>query len=162
MKEYKLVDGDVTEPIGSGNKIIAHCTNSIFVMGAGVALAIKRKWPKVYSEYKGWRNQKPQLGDVQFVKVTLDIAVANILGQEGIGFKDGVAPVRYGAMDKGFKKIAEIAKKYGASVHLPYLICCGLAGGEWAKIEEMIKKNLCEQNVAVVIYKFVEKVDSWK
>ena len=139
MKEYKQIKGDVTEPIGDGNKIIAHCTNNIFVMGAGVALAIKRKWPVVYKKYKEWRNQSPQLGDVQFIKVGPEIAVANILGQEGIGFTNGVAPVRYEAIDKSFKTIAETAKKHSASVHLSYLICCGLAGGEWNKIEEMIK-----------------------
>jgi len=161
MKEYKLVEGDVTEPIGDGNKILAHCCNNLFIMGSGVALALKRKWPKVYKEYKEWRNKNPQLGDVQFVKVTPDIAVANILGQEGIGIKDGIAPVRYGAMDKGFKKIAETAKKYGASVHLPFKCASDRAGGEWSKIEEMIRNNLCEQDVEVIIYKFNQKVNSW-
>jgi len=154
MKEYKQIKGDVTEPIGEGNKIIAHCCNTIFVMGSGVALGIKRKWPKVYSEYKNWRNKNPKLGDVQFVKVASDIAVANILGQEGVGFKDGIAPVRYDAMDKGLKKVGEIAKKFNSSVHLPFKIGSDRAGGDWVKIEEMIRKNLCEQDIEVVIYEF--------
>ncbi len=154
MREYKIIKGDVTEPIGGGNKIIAHCTNTLFVMGSGVALALKRKWTKVYSEYKNWRNKNPKLGEVQFVKVAPDIAVANILGQEGIGFQNGVAPVRYSAMENGFKKIAEVAKKYNASVHLPFRIASDRAGGEWSKIEEMIKKNLCEQDIEVIIYEF--------
>jgi O-acetyl-ADP-ribose deacetylase (regulator of RNase III) len=161
MKDYKQIVGDVTEPIGKGNKIICHCTNNIFVMGSGVALALKRKWPKVYSDYKEWRNANPQLGDVQFVKVDKNIAVANILGQEGIGFKDGVAPVRYEAMEKGLKKIAETAKKYGASVHLPFKIASDRAGGEWVKIEEMIKRNLCENDIEVVIYEFNKVDDSY-
>jgi len=154
MKEYKQIKGDVTEPIGEGNKIIVHVTNSIFVMGSGVALAIKRKWPIVYSKYKDWRNQAPKLGDVQFVKVGPELAVANILGQEGVGFTDGVAPIRYGAMDKGLGKVGEIAKKFDASVHLPYKMGADRAGGEWSKIEEMIKKNICEQDIEVIIYEF--------
>ena len=159
MKEYQLIKGDVTEPIGDGNKIIAHCTNNLFVMGSGVAFSIKKKWVKVYAQYKDWRKQNPQLGDVQFVKVTPDIAVANILGQDGIGMKDGIAPVRYDAMEKGFKKVAEVAKKFNASVHLPYKIASDRAGGEWSIIEEMIKKTLCEQDVEVIIYEY-NKVDA--
>ncbi len=154
MKEYKQIKGDVTEPIGEGNKIICHCVNSIFVMGAGVALAIKKKWPIVYSKYKAWRHSNPQLGDVQFVKVASKIVVANIMGQEGIGFKDGIAPIRYEAMDRGFKKVTEIAKKYDASVHLPLYVCCGLAGGKWDKIEELIINDLCSNEIEVFIYDF--------
>jgi len=154
MKEYKLIDGDVTEPVGDGNRIIIQCCNDIFVMGSGVALAIKLKWPKVYKEYKQWRNQKPQLGDVQFVKVAPGIAVGNMIGQHGIGFTAGEPPIRYGAIDKALKKVGEIAKKYNASVHIPYKMGADRAGGEWSKIEEMIKINLCEQDIEVVIYKY--------
>ena len=160
MKEYKQIKGDVTEPIGDGNKIICHCTNTIFVMGSGVALALKKKWIKVYSHYKEWRNSNPQLGDVQFVRVESDIAVANILGQEGVGFKNGIAPVRYEAMDKGLRKVGEIAKKFNASVHIPYLIASDRAGGKWETIEEMIRKNLCENNIDVLIYEFNQIDDS--
>jgi O-acetyl-ADP-ribose deacetylase (regulator of RNase III) len=154
MKEYKQIKGDVTEPIGEGNKIIIHCCNDIFVMGSGVALAIKRKWPLVYKKYKEWRNQKPQLGDVQFVKVESNIAVGNILGQHGIGFINGEPPIRYGAIDRALGRVGLIAKKNNASVHLPFKMGADRAGGEWSKIEEMIKKNLCEQDIEVIIYEF--------
>lgn len=156
MKNYTLIQGDVTEPIGDGNKIIIHVTNNIFVMGAGVAIAIRKKWPIVYKEYKDWRYKNPSLGDVQFVKVAPDIAVGNMLGQEGIRHSNGAPPIRYEALDKALKKVSEIAKKYKASVHLPYLMGSGLAGGDWNKVEELIKINLCNQDVDVTIYQFVQ------
>jgi len=38
-----------------------------------------------------------------------------------------------------------------ASVHLPR-IGCGLAGGEWSKIEPLLEKHICVKDVAVFVY----------
>ena len=62
------VKGDVRNPqISAENEvaIIPHCCNNLGVMGAGVALALKNKWPEVFEIYKrleqlspnGWKNR---------------------------------------------------------------------------------------------------------
>jgi O-acetyl-ADP-ribose deacetylase (regulator of RNase III) len=50
-------------------------------------------------------------------------------------------------------KVAENALELGASVHMPR-IGCGLAGGQWAKIEPLITENLLLSNIAVTVYDF--------
>jgi len=154
MKEIKYVKGDATNPIGEGRKILIHCCNTIGVMGAGIAKTIRNKWPIVYVEYnKTYISKGLNLGETQFIKVNNDLVVANMIGQEGIGFVNGIPPIRYEAIDSCLKRVSETAKKYNASVHAPR-ICCGLAGGKWETIEKLIVKNLCENDIGVTIYDF--------
>lgn len=148
----EYVKGNVLEPIGEGRKIIIHCCNNLFVMGAGVALGIKNKWPSVFAQYKVWgKGGKAKLGDIQTVRVEDNIAVCNMLGQDGVGFKDGIPPIRYDAIDACLAKVCRIAQKYNASVHAPRF-GCGLAGGSWDKIEPLIIKNLVDNKVKVYVY----------
>ena len=75
-----------------------------------------------------------------------------MIGQEGIGFKNGIPPIRYDAIDSCLKKVLDASKKYNASVHLPYNLGCGLAGGKWSVIEELIKRRLSSENIEVIAY----------
>ena len=150
----KRVSGDVRVPIGNGNKIIIHCCNDIGVMGAGVAAAIAQKWAIVKIQYKQWHrsNKGFKLGNVQYVKVEDDIVVCNMIGQKGIRSRGNVSPIRYGAIKKCLEKVKEAALKNNASVHCPYLMGCGLAGGDWKKVEPMLQEILCDNGVLVTTY----------
>jgi O-acetyl-ADP-ribose deacetylase (regulator of RNase III) len=158
MKPLRYINGDVREPIGFGHKLICHCVNDKKVMGAGVALALLKKWPQVRNEYIKWsKKDNFQLGNIQTVKAENDIVVVNMIAQHNIVFNEnGIPPVRYEALSKCLQKVARLAIKYNASVHLPYLLCCGLAGGDWKIVEPLLIKELCENNVEVVIYKYNE------
>jgi hypothetical protein len=48
-------------------------------------------------------------------------------------------------------KVAQKALELEASVHMPR-IGCGLAGGEWSRIEPLIVNSLCEKGVDVTVY----------
>ena len=39
----------------------------------------------------------------------------------------------------------------GASVHLPR-IGCGLAGGDWGRVEPLLVKHLCAREITVMVY----------
>jgi hypothetical protein len=91
MNEITYLSGvDVREPVGDGRKVIGHVVNDLGKMGAGVALALLKKWPAVRSDYIEWHRSNNHnghpfaLGKVQFVSVEEDIAVANIIGQHDI------------------------------------------------------------------------------
>lgn len=134
------IKGDVTEPVGDGPKIIAHCCNDIGVMGAGVALALRRKWPSVWTSYRKLfeNDQMPALGFCQEVLVEEGLTVANIIGQRGVGYdSEGDPPVRYMALLAGLKSVGITARGKGLSIHLPRL-GAGLAGGDWDIISKMI------------------------
>jgi len=54
----KYVNGDVSEPIGEGRKLIIQCVNNLGIMGAGVARAIMIKWPIVRQRYIAWSLER--------------------------------------------------------------------------------------------------------
>ena len=158
MTEIKYIKGDATNPIGDGRKILIHCCNNEGKWGAGFVLALSKKWKEPEVRYRKWAkgyigNPKFELGNVQFVKVKDDIVVGNMIGQDGIGFKNGKPPIRYNAIERCLNEVAEVAKKYNASIHAPKF-GSALAGGDWNKIEELIKKTLCDNDIDVTIYEF--------
>ena len=155
------IPGDATRPQGDGYKFIAHCCNDVGAWGAGFVLALSRRWRQPEEGYIAWadslRGARLPMGRAQFVCVAPDICVVNIIGQRGCGVEDGHPPVRYDALQAGFKEIRLKTErmKGGASVHMPR-IGCGLAGGEWAKVEYLIDVELCQHGVPVTVYDYAE------
>jgi O-acetyl-ADP-ribose deacetylase (regulator of RNase III) len=152
--EIQYKKGDATNPTVEGNKIITHICNDIGGWGKGFVMAISAKWQEPERQYREWYKSKDNfsLGEVQFVKVSDDIWIANILGQRDIRKdKYGNPPIRYEALECGLRKVEEFAKEVNASVHMPR-IGCGLAGGTWDKVEPIINKTLTEKNVSVTVY----------
>jgi len=152
MQKMKYIKGDVREPEGEGNKIIAHCCNDLGVMGAGVAKALFQKWPSVKSNYIKWAEDGLILGSVQFVKVEPSIIVANMIGQHDIRVQDDIPPVRYPAMATALEKVGEAAVKYKATVHVPYLMGSALAGGNWEEVVKIIEYTICQRDITVIAY----------
>jgi len=155
--EIKYVIGDAINPIGGKEmKFIVHCCNNIGAWGAGFVLALSRRWGMPELMYRKWAQERPNelresLGRIQVVPVEKDIMVINIIGQEGTGSKDGIPPIRYDAIKEGLDKVQEIMETYSGkscTLHMPR-IGCGLAGGDWAKIEEIIKETI---KVPTIVY----------
>jgi O-acetyl-ADP-ribose deacetylase (regulator of RNase III) len=149
--------GDATCPRAEGIKIICHVCNDIGAWGKGFVLALSRRWGQPEAEYRAWHVAGEGggfgLGAVQFVQVEPDTWVANMIGQRGIKRANSGPPIRYEAVAQCLERLAAKALELGASVHMPR-IGCGLAGGEWSKIEPLIKHQLCERGVAVTVYDF--------
>lgn len=148
------IKGDATAPIGSGIKVITHICNDIGGWGKGFVLALSKKWKMPEEAYRQWYQSQEEftLGAVQFVKVENEVCIANMIGQHGI-YKDsqGLPPIRYDAVRQCLKKVALFATEHGASVHMPR-IGCGLAGGKWELIEQIIKEELISREIAVTVY----------
>ena len=157
MKTILYIDGDVREPINKeNNNLITHIVNNLGVMGAGVALALLKKWPLVMQRYKEWFKEDKdfKLGNIQTVRVEDKIVVVNMIAQNNIFDNKGVPPIRYDALKSCLQKVNLIANKHNATVNLPYLMGAGLAGGDWNKIEQMIKEELSNKDLDVIIYKY--------
>lgn len=153
MEEIKYIDGgDATYPQGEGKKFVIHCCNDIGGWGRGFVLALNKRWGAPKAEFKKWSKQSNyQLGNIQAVKVEKDIAVINMVGQRDIKTLDGIPPIRYKAIEKCLVKVADLAVKYSASIHAPKF-GSDLAGGDWDKIEAMIKDLICSRDIPVTIY----------
>lgn len=147
------IQGDATKPIGTGKKIIAHCCNNIGGWGSGFVVALSERWTGPEQAYRKMHESNSKdfhklLGAVQFVPVGDDIFVANIIGQNGTVSQDNPQPVVYEALEAGLLAVGNLALEEGATVHMPRL-GCGLAGGSWAIVEEIIQRTI---KVPVVVY----------
>lgn len=153
MTELRYLIGDATAPDVPGPKIIAHVCNDRGYWGKGFVLALSEKWRQPEADFREWAKSGTnfELGEIQLVQVEDQLWVANIVGQHDVHAKQGVQPVRYEAISKALKKLADAAASREASVHMPR-IGCGLAGGEWSSIEPMIQDALVRCGVDVYVY----------
>ncbi|MBZ9751565.1 macro domain-containing protein [Deinococcus sp. HMF7604] len=149
------VTGDATQPQGDGPKLLVHVCNDIGAWGRGFVLALSKRFKAPEQAFKRWAagdtGQPYALGEVQFVPVAPDLTVANLVGQHDIARKNRPAaapPVRYEAIRTGLRRVAEEARRGGASVHMPR-IGAGVAGGDWAVIAPIIEEELAGLPVTV-------------
>lgn len=144
--------GDATRPVGKDNKLIVHICNDAGAWGAGFVMAISRRWKQPAAEYRKWFRgtyEMPfELGNVQPVQVEPTIWVCNLLGQHDVCSKTDQPPIRYTAVQRGLKRVAQLAETLKASIHMPR-IGCGLAGGTWDRIEPIIQQELADAQVTV-------------
>ncbi len=155
--EIKYTTGDATLPeIPTGEKaIIVHLVNDIGKWGKGFVLALSGRYPQAEAAYRKWHQGEVELpfelGQVQFVLITPDLWVANLIGQHGIARSATPPPIRYPAVQRGLSLVADFALNHTAHIHMPR-IGSGLAGGNWEQIEPLIITELCQRNINVTVY----------
>lgn len=128
--------------------IIVHGVNCQGTMGAGIALVIKNKYPKVYSDYidfinkysKGHETNHWLLSKVVYTEVHDKLIIASAFTQYSYG-NNGQRYVSYDALDHAFKNIADKSRETGLSIKFP-MIGAGLGGGNWNIISTIIEENL--------------------
>lgn len=147
--------GDASAPGVHGPKIIVHVCNDVGGWGRGFVVALSNRWPEPEQHYRKWfRGKTAQpfaLGEVQFVKVSADTSVANLIGQRDIRTRAGVPPIRYDALRQGLRVIAVEVHRLAASVHMPR-IGCGLAGGSWEQVGPIVEQELAVKGISVTVY----------
>ena len=158
MAQLSYVNGDATFPAGEGRKILVHCCNDKGAWGSGFVLAISKRWPEPEQQYRAM--ERHTLGTVGLVHVEPGIVLANLIGQTGTAkSEDGLPPIRYEALRKGFQRIvkwsslATTTDPAPFSIHMPRL-GSGLAGGDWALIEPLIKATFIRAGHNVTVYDF--------
>lgn len=125
---------DVTEGI------IAHGCNARGVMGSGVALAVKNKYPLAYDSYLFHiEYSKRPLGTVDIIRVAKGIYVANCITQRDYGRDKNKVYVDYGAITSVFTTLHDMVSADPKPLHIP-MIGAGLANGDWKIIEEIIER----------------------
>lgn len=147
---YKV--GDL---LASGEKIIGHGVNDAGKMGAGIALAIRKKWPTVYSDYL----TSFEIGGLKLGTATLCAvedpstkAVLNIVTQKlsASALPDGEIPVSYDAVSAAFRSIRKRFKPT-VTIAIPK-IGAGLGGGSWDAIHHIIEDAIKDSPITVIVY----------
>jgi O-acetyl-ADP-ribose deacetylase (regulator of RNase III) len=142
-------------------RYIIHGCNAQGAMGSGVAKVLMDRYPNVRELYLGAharakKNNEKFLGTLHYCPNTPH-HVINAITQEFYG-RDGALYVSYEAVLDAFEKLNEEAVRadrpnelYPAmdAVAMP-LIGCGLAGGDWNIVREIIETTA--QNYQPVVY----------
>jgi O-acetyl-ADP-ribose deacetylase (regulator of RNase III) len=121
--------------------IIVHDCNMQGVMSAGVAKAIKEKYPTCFQGYQYMlQESRMTLGGVIYHYPNNDLLIANALTQEFYG--SDKRHVNYAAIVNSFQKIIQVAHLEDFKVINFPKIGAGLAGGNWDIIADLI--NDCD------------------
>jgi O-acetyl-ADP-ribose deacetylase (regulator of RNase III) len=150
MIEYK--NGNI---LNATTHIIAHQVNSLGIMGAGVALQIKNKWPIVFESYYKLCNDTVSLrllGRCQIIQVDPNLGIANLFGQYDYGIDR--RQTDYFALQAAMTSCEMQMRKLNlTSIAFPDMIGCGLAGGDRGIVLKIIEDTF--KDFDVEIWKFV-------
>jgi O-acetyl-ADP-ribose deacetylase (regulator of RNase III) len=153
MKEkakVKTIQGDLLVLAEAGVfEVIAHGCNCFCTMGGGIARGVRAKFPAAYeADCATPQGDRSKLGTCTFAECPTaagSVVVVNAYTQfdySGRGVK-----VDYGAVRSC---MAWIRTHYaGKSIGLPK-IGAGLAGGDWSRIEAIIREELAGEDVTIV------------
>ena len=128
--------------------IIVHQVNTLGVMGAGLALQIKEKYPIAFKDYKEMseyygNDPKYLMGKTLISDATQGIYIAHLFAQSSIG--RGALRTDYKAFEDGLLELQGHIVRFGLShlpIYFPYKIGCGLGGGDWGGvIKPLINKH---------------------
>lgn len=140
-----IIEGDI---LAVSHGVICHQVNCKHVMGAGLAAAIRKKYPRHYEDYM---SRAAHLGGLAFTQVNNDLYIVGVYGQQEYGRDKRYTD--YDALEKGLIAVGTFAQSLGLPVYLPYGIGCGLAGGDWEIVKTIVDKALPD---AIVIKKTVK------
>lgn len=145
--------GDLLE---APEKVLCHGCNAQGVMGSGVALAIKKKWPSAFFAYNVAHRAMGglKLGDVVWATTFDQKLIANCVTQESYG-RDGKRYVDYDAVRSCMREVnRRCAELPHDAIAMP-MIGAGLGGGDWSVISKVIEEEIV--NVKPIVYVLSEK-----
>ena len=138
--------------LNAEEKYIMHGCNDRGVMGSGVALAIRNKWPKAYQDYvnffkghDGIHISRSDLGSIIYSPQPDGKVIINAITQKGYG-RTGEKFVKYDAIDDIFRKLNT---NTDISIVAIPMIGAGLGGGDWSVIESIIRSRAKNYDVKV-------------
>jgi O-acetyl-ADP-ribose deacetylase (regulator of RNase III) len=122
-------------------KIIVHQANCQNAMASGIAKLLRATYPEVYdADTEAAKAKENKLGNVSFTE-TKDgkFLVINLYGQLFPGTDS--RKTNYEAYHNGLEKVKIIGEELDyPTIGIPYLMGCGLAGGNWTICETIIKE----------------------
>lgn len=122
--------------------------NCVGVMGAGVALAFKTRYPDMFRDYqKACKNGEVKPGHLNTWKTLLGEWVVNFPTK-----RHWREPSRYEDIEAGLIALKAFLGKLGqVRVTLPAL-GCGHGGLEWSRVSEMIERTLSDLEAEIIVF----------
>lgn len=125
---------------------IAHQVNCRGVMGAGLALTLRRANPKLFDMYqKLCKQYSPNdlLG-----RAFLCDNIISIFGQLNYGRNRSVVYTDYNALQRAFNSI-HTRLPLNKSIAFPFGFGCGLANGDWNVVKQLITDCFMERKIYI-------------
>lgn len=136
--------------------VIIHQANCFNTMKSGIAKDIAELYPEaVEADNRTIKGDKSKLGSYTCGVGKNDMHIINMYSQYHF-YPRTVVHTDYEAMERAFKTIKEdyVSPSPPITIGIPLGIGCGLAGGDWNKVWEIIKKIFADDiNYNIVICK---------
>lgn len=148
----KVIKGDLVELALNGKfDVIIHGCNCQHVMGAGIAAQIKKVFPNAYKADLETPKGPYKLGDYSLsigdIHDSLNVIIVNAYTQNEFGRNK--RHFDYQALRRVLIKISDDFESDRYKFGIPR-IGCGLAGGDWAKAEDIILDIMGDRDITVV------------
>jgi O-acetyl-ADP-ribose deacetylase (regulator of RNase III) len=133
-----VVSGDALDLLADGTiTALGHQVNARGVMGAGLARAIRNRFPRAFTAYRlAWQSRQLVLGACLPVEVAPGRFIVHLVGQDGYG--RGRRHTDYAALVTALTRFDHWARAHDVTPGLPYGLGCGLAGGDWTVVQRLI------------------------
>ena len=148
----RIVEGNLLE---AKEQYICHQVNCQGVMGSGVALQIKNKYPQAYEDYKtlcklkDCENKGNLLGYTQYIRISENKCIINLFGQDKYGYSK--RQTNYIAL---IMAITDVLDNVDEDIAIPYNMGCDRGGGDWDKLYFILEVLAEDFKHDIVIYKF--------
>lgn len=161
MVTYK--NGDL---LSSGCKVICHQVNCQGVMGSGIAKEIRNRFPIAYDTFrKSFINGEAKLGNIDIAfdhdeynqRSGCWLFICNMYAQFHY-LPRGIVHTDYNALRSCIDKLKkEIERRWkdrdDLVIGFPYGIGCGLGGGDWNIVKNIIEEEFADDKWKVEIWK---------
>jgi O-acetyl-ADP-ribose deacetylase (regulator of RNase III) len=145
-----IVEDDILKQTSG---LIIHGCNAQGVMGSGLALQIKNKYPEVYTAYKNIPVGEQSMGAFQAVRVTDNLHIGNCITQLHFG-RDGKKYASVIAIKRALNSALFWCDLFEQPLHAPE-IGCGLGGLTWDEVGDIFENtNKLYPNVQITIFRF--------
>lgn len=160
MSNIKIINGDAITALLNGEiDFLVHQSNSVGGFGSGIAGQIRKRIPEAYEAYKENYDKFISHGHKHIPLGSLSYGGGVIHLHSQLNYGRGKRHTNYGAMACGLEKVYMHVSCYEnkdpreTKIGLPYLMGCGLGGGDWEIVYELIEHCLAPSFKEVVIYK---------
>lgn len=129
--------------------ILVNPVNCVGVMGAGLALQFKNRFPDNYRVYRNWcQSGDATIGKLCFYKTNNNQIIINFPTKDHWRYKS-----KYEYIEKGLITLQKYVNNiYVKSIAIPPL-GCGLGGLEWDKVVKLIEQYPPLVDIIYICYK---------
>ena len=152
VRQITYLCGDATNPRTKPALVVQVVNDATANWGGnGFAVAVRRRWPTVQSSFQEYaREDGLRLGEIHVTEAEPEIWVASMVAQKG--YCPSVRPkIRYAALRSALTKVAQTAKQFDATLHMPR-IGCGEGRGRWDMIVDLVRSECVFRGLSVVVY----------